>query len=159
MSAVGTLITSVWIAGRLSHGSIERIQTVFAISFSVGLVALALAPNYVVALMFIFVLGASSSAFQVSNNALVATTVDPVYQGRVQALLMMGFSVSSMASLPFGAIADRFGLRPTMAAMGLACVATVAIAPLLKRKALARDPRTSTDMAPVPVRPELRATS
>ena len=126
-SAIGALTTSFWMAGRVAHGDINRIQTIAGFLFSLGLVALASTTQFWVAVGFIAALGGASSAFQVSNNALVATLVDAQYQGRVQALLMMGFSISSIVALPVGMLADRYGIRETTLFMGAACIAVMIV--------------------------------
>jgi MFS family permease len=135
MSAVGALATSFWIAGRISNAQIHRTQTGSGLMLGVALLGLAVAPSYLWALVAIGVLGGMASAFQVSNNALISGAVDHEFHGRVQALVMIGFAASSMASLPFGMLADRFGLRPTIAGMGVCCLAVMGAALLAPRRA------------------------
>jgi fucose permease len=61
------------------------------------------------------------------NNSLVLALSEIEFHGRVQSLMMLSFSGFGMAALPLGAIADRIGLRETLALMGGTVVVTMAI--------------------------------
>ena len=126
-SAVGAVILSVSIAGRSTGRSAWRIQSVTGVLFGVMLVALAVAPTYLVAVVAVTGLGAASAGFQAMNNSLVLALSDLEYHGRVQSLMMLSFSGFGMAALPLGAIADRVGLRETLAGMGVTVVITMTI--------------------------------
>ena len=137
-SAIAALAISFWIAGRVRTSEMWFTQALCGATFGVGLLVLAIAPNFFWAIIAIFVLGASSSGFQISNNTLITTLAEPEYQGRVQALMMLGFSLSSMVSLPIGYIADRFGLRETLAVMGALCATTMVLYTMARPRIAAR---------------------
>jgi predicted MFS family arabinose efflux permease len=137
-SAIAALAMSFWIAGRVRTHEIWFTQALCGATFGGGLLLLSVAPTFAWAIIAIFVLGASSSGFQVSNNTLITTIADADYQGRVQALMMLGFSLSSMVSLPIGYIADRVGLRETIAAMGALCVTTMVLYAIARPRIAAR---------------------
>jgi fucose permease len=61
------------------------------------------------------------------NNSLVLALSDLEFHGRVQSLMMLSFSGFGMAALPLGALADRIGLRETLASMGVTVVATMVV--------------------------------
>ena len=137
-SAIAALAMSFWIAGRVRTHEIWFTQALCGATFAAGLLLLSIAPTFTWAIVAIFVLGASSSGFQVSNNTLITTLAEPDYQGRVQALMMLGFSVSSMVSLPIGFLADRFGLRETIAVMGALCATTMVLYAFARPRIAAR---------------------
>jgi MFS family permease len=147
--AIGALSVSLWIAGRVSEAEIRRTQTVTGIVLGVALVGLAVAPSYLWALAAIAVLGGMASGFQVSNNTLISSAVDREFHGRVQALVMIGFAASSIASLPFGILADAYGLRTTIAGMGVSCLVVMGLALLAPRRA----PAPALDAVPGAVGP------
>ena len=144
-SAVAALSMSFWLAGRVRARAMWFTQAWCGTAFGVGLLLLAIAPTVLVAIVAIFVLGGASSGFQVSNNTLITTLAEHEYQGRVQALMMLGFSLSSMVALPIGYVADHFGLRQTFAVMGAMCGATMALYALARPRIAAR-----ADLATVP---------
>jgi MFS family permease len=137
-SAVAALAMSFWIAGRVRAREMWFTQAFCGSAFGFGLLLLSIAPTFLWAIIAIFVLGASSSGFQVSNNTLITTLAEHEYQGRVQALMMLGFSLSSMVALPIGYLADRFGLRQSLAVMGSLCTATMALYALARPRIAAR---------------------
>lgn len=124
-SAFAALGTSFWIAGQIGRRDVRVTQAMFGTVFSVALVVLAAAPGFWAALAIVACLGGASSGFQVTNSSLAMMIADADYQGRVQALLMLGFSVSSMAALPVGVLADHIGLRETFGVLGIACCAVM----------------------------------
>lgn len=117
-SAVGAVAMSAYIAGRGTGRAAWRIQAVSGIAFGTALVVLAIAPGYAAAVPAIAAVGAASAGFQAMNNSLVLALSDLEFHGRVQSLMMLSFSGFGMAALPLGALADRIGLRETLALMG-----------------------------------------
>jgi MFS family permease len=122
VSAIGAVVASFWIAGRVLHGNIWRLQAWCGIAFAAGLMVLALAPNYALALAILFFVGGATSGFQSTNNALALTETELEYHGRVQSLLMTGWAASAIIALPLGVVADVVGLRETLFAMGAVCL-------------------------------------
>ncbi|MFW2332187.1 MFS transporter [Ilumatobacter sp.] len=126
-SAVGAVIVSMYIAGRSTGRAAWRIQAVSGLAFGAMLVVLAMAPSFGTALLAIAALGAASAGFQAMNNSLVLALSDLEYHGRVQSLMMLSFSGFGMAALPLGALADRIGLRETLALMGIGVIAAMVL--------------------------------
>ena len=121
MGAVGALAASFWVAGRVNSQAVWRTQTACGIALSVGLVLLAIAPTFLLALAAIPIAGGAISGFQATNSSLVLTESKLEYHGRMQSLMMLGWSGGAMASLPLGLLADAIGLRSTLAGMGVGC--------------------------------------
>lgn len=116
--AVGALTASLTLAD-IAPTRVERFQSMAAIGFGVTLVLFGISPAFVAALAIMVVVGATSASFQSLNNSLVLTRTPVEYHGRVQSLLMLGFSGFGLAALPLGLIADAVGLRETLVAMGV----------------------------------------
>ena len=64
-------------------------------------------------------IGASSLLFQTANQSLLLMLSDFEYHGRLQGLVMLGFSGFGIAALPLGVLADSIGLRQTLVIMGV----------------------------------------
>ena len=137
-SAVGAVFVSIYIAGRSSGRAAWRIQAVSGFLFGVMLIALAIAPSYLLAVVMVVGVGAASAGFQAMNNSLVLTLSELEYHGRVQSLMMLSFSGFGMAALPLGALADRVGLRETIAGMGAAVVLAMFVYMIISRRARQR---------------------
>jgi MFS family permease len=129
MGAIGALATSYWVAGRADSQSVWRTQTVCGLAFSGGLVLLALAPTFVIALLAIPIAGGAISGYQATNSSLVLTEAKLEYHGRMQSLMMLGWSGGAIASLPLGLLADAIGLRTTLALMGAGCFVVMIASP------------------------------
>lgn len=126
-TAVGAVISSLWISSRLGADQGWKWMTVTGLTFGLFVAALSIAPNFPVALAVIFFIGIGSASFQVVNSSLMLTESEPEYHGRVQALAMLAFSGFGLVALPLGLLADAIGLRPTLAIMGGIAMAAIAI--------------------------------
>ncbi len=126
VSAVGAVVLSMLIAGRAKGTAAWRIQAASGIAFGASLVVFAIAPNYATALVVIAAVGAASSGYTAMNNSIALALSDIEYHGRVQSLMMLSFSGFGMAALPLGALADRIGLRETIAGMGILVLVAMA---------------------------------
>jgi MFS family permease len=135
-SAVGALVASLFIASRADGPRAWRMQTVAGACFGLGIILLAVAPSFPLALLAILFAGGASSAFQSLNNALVLGASEPAYHGRIQSLMMLSFSGFGMAALPLGALADAVGLRETMAGMGAVSAAAIVVYAVVRRRLL-----------------------
>jgi predicted MFS family arabinose efflux permease len=114
---------SLFVAGRAGGAHARRIQTGSGFAFGGGLVLLATTPNFASALVVVLLVGAAAAGFQSMNNSLVLALSDFEYHGRIQSLMLLSFSGFGMAALPLGQLADRIGLRQTLAAMGVLTIA------------------------------------
>ena len=96
-------------------------------TFGGALIALGFADTYHLALWALAGVGASGLMFQTSTQALMLRISPPAYQGRLQSMVILGFSGFGLAALPLGLLADEITLRGTFAAMGTAILAMVAV--------------------------------
>lgn len=139
-SAIGAVVVTLGLAGAAA-GWLDRIQAGSAVGFGVALVLLGVAPNFPAAVGVMVLLGAASAAFQALNNSLILGIAPVEYHGRVQSLLMLGFSGFGLAALPLGILADAIGLRTALTIMGGAVVAISLLSIVIDRRR-AGDPVT-----------------
>lgn len=118
VSAVGAMGVSLIVArigtDRLGDSAVAAVAVLFALS----VLALGLAPTIVVATVGVLVAGAGNAAFQALNNSVVLMRSRDEFHGRVQSLLMLGWSAFGIFAFPLGAVADAVGLRATLVGMG-----------------------------------------
>jgi predicted MFS family arabinose efflux permease len=100
--------------------------------FGVATIGLGLSPTYPVALTALFLIGGSGLVFQTTSQSLVLTMSSFEYHGRLQSMVVLGFSGFGLAALPLGLLADAVTLRATLVLMGAAVLAIVAIFALVR---------------------------
>lgn len=120
-------VAAALLAARRSRTDLWRRLVTAGVGFGIGIVVLGLAPAFVVALAVLPCIGAGSIMFQTSDQSLLLMLSDFDYHGRLQGLVMLGFSGFGIAALPLGVLADAIGLRPTLVGMGLVAAAIVAV--------------------------------
>ncbi len=138
VGAIGAVTASVWIAGRITRTNLWRLQARCGLCVGIGVLLLGLSPTYAISLVALGLLGAAIAGFQGTNSSLVLTETDLEYHGRLQSLVMMGYAASGIMSLPLGVMADQIGLRQTVAAMGVVCIATMAGYMVVRRRYASR---------------------
>ena len=136
--AVGAFVASVAVAWVADRDQAWTVHAVSVLGFGALLITFSAAPAYAVALAVGVGLGAAEQGFYSLNQSLSMRYCHRDYYGRVQAVLMLGFSTSGLVGLPLGLLADAFGLRQTMFAMGTVSVALIIALLLLARRLEAR---------------------
>lgn len=131
-AAVGALAITLGLGG-VATKRLGTIQAWAAVGFGVSLILLGLAPVFVLALLAMVAVGATSAAFQALNNSLILGIAPVEYHGRVQSLLMLGFSGFGLAALPLGMLADGIGLQPALTGMGVG-VLLIAVASMVTQR-------------------------
>lgn len=117
---VGTVLARRWVRARETSVLIAGGGMV-----GVGLLGLALAPTFPLAVTALFTIGGAMLAFQTANQTLLITLSALEYRGRVQGLLHLSLGGFGIVALPLGVLADTVGLRWTLGGMGSACVVIV----------------------------------
>jgi MFS family permease len=125
-AGVGALVGSLALASMGNVAWKKGLQTGMGLAFGLSLLAFAMVPTFVLALLVLLVLGGASAGYMALNNTLVMEATPPEYYGRVMSVYMMTFSLMPLASVPFAALADAFGARPTLAAAGALLALTIA---------------------------------
>ncbi len=137
--AVGAVIASVGFAS-VKQSRLPALQIQAAIVFGVSLIAFAVVPQYWAAVVVMVLVGGGSAGFQALNNSLALTIADVEYHGRVQSLIMLSFTGFGLASLPFGKLADVYGIRPIMSLMGVLVLISMGFGMLWKRRITPTEP-------------------
>jgi MFS family permease len=122
-SAIGGLAVTLAAARFADSGRAVTLFVAMPFVFALGLLGLALAPSYALAVAAMLVVGMGFGGFQTLNAAVIVHETEPAYFGRVFSLSMLAFAGVSLMSLPVGVLADAIGERPTLALLGLAVVA------------------------------------
>jgi MFS family permease len=126
-SAVGAVAAGLFTAGRGGRLEPWRLATIAGIGFGIGLLCLSVAPLFGVALVVLAFVGGSSLAFETTTQSLLLSLSDFEYHGRIQSIVMLGYSGFGIVALPHGVCAHVIGLRPTLAGMGVGVLVIVAV--------------------------------
>jgi MFS family permease len=133
VSAAGAVVTGL-VVSRWGERYDPWVQaTASGFAFGVGLVALGAAPSFVVAAVVLACTGGMSLLFQTTTNSLLLNLSAFEYHGRIQSIVMLGFSGFGIAALPLGALADLISLRATLALMGGGVLASMTVFVLNRR--------------------------
>jgi len=97
-----------------------------------ALIALAVAVWFWTALLALLAVGASGLVFQTTTQSQMLALSDTDYHGRMQSMVVLGFSGFGLAALPLGLLADAITLEWTLALMGVV-VLVVSVLFMLKR--------------------------
>jgi MFS family permease len=103
-----------------------RTIAVSGAALGVSLIWVALAVWYWLALVALLAVGASGLVFQTTTQSQMLALSDIDYHGRMQSLVVLGFSGFGLAALPLGLLADALTLEVTIAAMGVVVLAVSA---------------------------------
>ena len=124
VSGLGAVMAGL-IAPRWGWMSRRPWQTVSASAIAIGLAvgALGFVQDFVFALFVLAIIGASGLVFQTTTLSLMLSLADIDYHGRLQSMVVLGFSGFGLAALPLGALADATSLELVLAGMGAIAVA------------------------------------
>lgn len=118
--------------GRTGLGSLVAM----AAAFGVAMLAVALAPNLVVALIGMTLVGATSVAFLSTGNSTLQLAAEPHMRGRVMALWAVAFLGSTPIGGPIaGVVSQEFGGRAGLALGAIACLVAAAAGAVAARRA------------------------
>lgn len=92
------------------------------VSLGLALILLGLAPSYPLALVVLFLIGGTALVFQTSAQTLMLRLSPLEYHGRLQSMVILGFSGFGLAALPLGLLADSTSLGTTLVAMGVVII-------------------------------------
>lgn len=139
ISAVGALVAGLLSARRGGSNDEWRYATMAGFGFGGFLILLGLAPTFWIALPLLAITGGMSLAFQTTLQSLLLGLSEFEYHGRIQSLVMLGFSGFGIAALPLGLLADAIGLRGTFMLMGAGVIGIMALFAARQRVVRARE--------------------
>ncbi|MEO8541397.1 MAG: MFS transporter [bacterium] len=131
--AVGAVVATLLVATYAQSKGAWIAQPILAVAFGASLVCLGLAPNLWIGLIAMVAVGGLAGGFQGVNNALTMSSTESDYQGRVQSISMLSWSLFGLFALPIGLLADQIGIRETLVLMGVVVMVSVMILQLFGR--------------------------
>ena len=118
VAAIGAVFATLFVATYAEHRRAWSVQPLLALGFAVALIGLGLAPNFIFGLVAMVFVGGLASAFQSLNNSLTMSFTDGQFQGRVQSISMLSWSLFGLVALPIGIVADNIGIQNTLMLQG-----------------------------------------
>lgn len=125
---LGTILAIGSLSGALLSARLERFRkTIFVVygslSFGVALMLLALMPTFTWYAIWLPVCGFATLTTMIAANSLMQVNTDPVLRGRVMGIYLFVFMGGAPLGSPLvGFMAERIGVRPTIASGGLITV-------------------------------------
>ena len=92
---------------------------VICVVWGISLTGLALSVEFVLAVIFLLLVGLLSSLYMSLNMTLSQIYASPEMRGRVMSISMMTFGVMPIAAVPFGQLAERVGTPLSLTLSGL----------------------------------------
>lgn len=108
---------------------------VSAVVLGAGVALLGFVGHFHGSLLVLAVIGAAGLIFQTTTLSLMLSLADIEYHGRLQSMVVLGFSGFGLAALPLGALADATSLQHVLGVMGLITVAVGLIFASRRRRA------------------------
>ena len=130
---MGALAGALLMATRRPAGGSGRLLLAGLASMSISLTTFALSSSVPLSCAALAVLGASQVAYYSTTNTLLQTRVPGRLRGRVHSLYVLSsIGLIPLGNLVAGAVAERATVPPVLAAGGIATLAIVAAAVLLR---------------------------
>ena len=117
VAGLGAVIAGLFAARSIAATALAHDRLVEP-AFGVALIVLGFASRTRLALFALACVGASGLVFQTTTQSLMLRVSALEYHGRLQSLVILGFSGFGLMALPLGLMADAISVRSTMAAMG-----------------------------------------
>jgi MFS family permease len=117
--AIAGLIVNIPLAGVVGSRWAWTTLLGMGIVMSLGFVALATAPTFLVAVAAGIPLGIGRAGFMLVDNSMLMTSADRAYHGRVMSLAMVGYGSQALLAPVWGFLADVIGVRQTLGLVGL----------------------------------------
>ena len=96
-------------------------------TLGLGIFLFAQADSYVLAAVFMMIVGLGSAFRMALSQGLLHTYVDDAYRGRVMSVFMMQMAMMQFATFIVGIIAEIVGIRVAMAGLGVILMAVTAL--------------------------------
>ena len=114
-AGVGALAGAIYLASRKNVFGLDKIITVSALSFGVGLIAFSLSRVMVLSMLFMALTGFGMVVQLAASNTILQTIADDDKRGRVMSLFVMSFmGLAPFGSLLFGGLANIIGAPYTL---------------------------------------------
>jgi MFS family permease len=141
---VGAVAGGLYVAARGRTGM--RALVVASALFGLAMLGTALAPNLVIALVGMALVGAFSVAFLSTGNSTLQLAAAPQMRGRVMALWAVAFLGSTPIGGPIaGVVVQHFGSRAGLVLGAVACLVAAAMGAVVARRAASRARSSAPD--------------
>lgn len=125
-AAAGGVVTSLFAAGIADSRHAGTLLYCASFLLGLSLIATGFAPNLLIAVGTMALVGGGSSAFQTLNNVVALRHSQRDFYGRVMGFMFIAWGFTNLAGLPVGYLADVFGERALIVAMGvILCLASI----------------------------------
>ncbi|MDF1514096.1 MAG: MFS transporter [Anaerolineae bacterium] len=124
---VGSLISSLLMASMGDFQGKGKLLLGSGILLGSGLILFSNTEAFVLVLIILGVVGATSNVCMVTNRMLLQVNCDAPYLGRVMSAYMMMFGLTQLGTIPIGAFADRYGVPAVLTGLGTLYVAVILI--------------------------------
>jgi len=124
-TAIGALAFTFGVAALGSDRRVWMIAPIMGVCFGLSLVGLGASQTFLQGCIVSVLVGGFSAGFQILNSSMTMMITAPQYNGRVQSMNMLSWSLFGIAALPLGILADHTGVRETIAVMGVISVVCV----------------------------------
>jgi len=98
-----------------------------AVLLGTSLVLFSNTQTFLLVLLLLGMIGATSNICMVTNRTLLQENCDPPYLGRVMSAYMMMFGLTQLGTIPVGGFADRYGVPAVLTVLGALFVLTIAV--------------------------------
>ncbi len=105
--------------GRLLLGS--------GVLLGISLVLFANTELFILVLLLLALVGATSNVCMVTNRTLLQENCDAPYLGRLMSAYMMMFGLTQLGTIPIGALADHFGVPWVLTVLGTLFVLAIVL--------------------------------
>ena len=130
LSAVGALLGSLTVARLNPRSGLRRAQSMLGFGWGIGLVALGLGSfvlGYPGAVLASLALGFFQMGYMALNNAMLMTSSEPAYHGRIMSIYMLTFGVFPLMGAPLGVLGDLIGGYATFSLLGAGIIGFFAL--------------------------------
>jgi MFS family permease len=114
----GSLISALAMASLGDFKAKGKLMLGSGVILGVSLVLFANTEVFLLVLVLLALVGATSNICMVTNRTLLQENCDVPYLGRLMSAYMMMFGLTQLGTIPVGALADRFGVPSVLAVLG-----------------------------------------
>jgi MFS family permease len=114
----GSLISALAMASLGDFKAKGKLMLGSGVILGVSLVLFANTEMFLLVLVLLALVGATSNICMVTNRTLLQENCDDPYLGRLMSAYMMMFGLTQLGTIPVGALADRFGVPSVLAVLG-----------------------------------------
>jgi predicted MFS family arabinose efflux permease len=114
----GSLISALAMASLGEFKAKGKLMLGSGVILGISLVLFANTEVFLLVLVLLALVGATSNICMVTNRTLLQENCDAPYLGRLMSAYMMMFGLTQLGTIPVGALADRFGVPSVLAVLG-----------------------------------------